>query len=79
MPHTQLHRRGFLTPCFSLAISQPAGACVEMLPRFQPGEVWQHLVRPHDPITVFMGVRPGAARQISVSIALQCCTLFIMS
>lgn len=31
-----------------------------MLPRFQPGEVWQHLARREDPVTVFMGVRAAS-------------------
>lgn len=33
-----------------------AGACVEMLPRFQAGEVWRRLQRRQGPITVHMGV-----------------------
>ncbi|PSC68906.1 malonate-ligase [Micractinium conductrix] len=32
------------------------GACVEMLPKFSPREVWQRLQRPKDSITAFMGV-----------------------
>ncbi|KAL4426407.1 hypothetical protein ABPG77_004701 [Micractinium sp. CCAP 211/92] len=32
------------------------GACAEMLPKFSPREVWQHLQREEEPVTVFMGV-----------------------
>ncbi|KAL4430870.1 hypothetical protein ABPG75_006126 [Micractinium tetrahymenae] len=32
------------------------GACAEMLPKFSPREVWQHLQRKEDAVTVFMGV-----------------------
>lgn len=45
---------------------------MEMLPRFQPGEVWQHLVRRHDPVTVFMGVRQGPLESARGGRALDC-------
>ncbi|PRW56153.1 malonate-- ligase [Chlorella sorokiniana] len=43
-----------------------AGACVDMLPRFQPGEVWQHLLRLQDPVTVFMGVPTMYSKLLSM-------------
>ncbi|BDA41221.1 Malonate-CoA ligase ACSF3, mitochondrial [Coccomyxa sp. Obi] len=40
----------------ALHCAHAAGAAVEFLPKFSPGEVWKCLMREEDPITVFMGV-----------------------
>ncbi|KAK9908661.1 hypothetical protein WJX75_001158 [Coccomyxa subellipsoidea] len=40
----------------ALHCAHAAGAAVEFLPKFSPGEVWETLMREEDPITVFMGV-----------------------
>ncbi|CAL8462060.1 g1591 [Coccomyxa elongata] len=40
----------------ALHCAHAAGAAVEFLPKFSPGEVWKRLMREEDPITVFMGV-----------------------
>ncbi|OQR74942.1 acyl-CoA synthetase family member 3 [Tropilaelaps mercedesae] len=50
--HTHGIVSGILTPLYS-------GACVRMLPKFDPNRIWQHLLletEPEYPVSIFMGV-----------------------